>query len=309
MQKFLKFLKVFFGMIWVLVLILCHIGLAVSCRDKNGDWFTAAVLILIWWIFTAGTYFIYDSVSAAAYGGKGTYRKKTRPSKTALAGRAVLYALWMLALVFVHLGLLGAYYAEKGWLVWVIMIAVWWAVTIVTYKVRTGRVNGEEAAAKAEYEAQYISEIVVEDELFGKIRFRLDSKFNEMESEELHLPRFGADAPCELTVVNYAECDRERIFCAVRGVYEHKDEILERIYPELLEIAGDYGETDENGEPYTLEALREVTAVYGITVCNFEERFCVDLDLTVIRGTLELGGHAAVASIDPTGKTIEVGWE
>lgn len=308
MQKFLTFLKVFFGTIWVLVLIFWHLGLAASCEDKGSDWFTAAVLILIWWIFTAGTYLIYDSVSTAAYGGKGIYRKKTRPSKKALTGRAVLYILWMLALVVVHLGLLGAYYVEKGWLIWVISIAVWWTVTIVVHTVKRRRENREESEVKAEYEAVYISEIVVEDELLGKMRFRLDSKFNEMESEELHLPQFGADAPCELTVVGYRECDRERIFSAVREVYGHKDEILERIYPDLLEIAEEYEETDENGESYTLETLREVTAVYGITVCN-EERFCVDLDLTVVRGTLELGGHAAEASIDFAGKTIDVGWE
>ena len=188
-------------------------------------------------------------------------------------------------------------------------IAVWWAVTIVVHTVKRGRENREEADAKAEYEAEFVTEIVIEDEILGKMIFHLDSKFDEMESKELHLPQFGADAPRELTVYGYTESDREKIVRAVREVYKHKDEILERIYPDLLEIAGDYGETDENGEPYTLETLRGVTAVYGIAVCNFEDRFSVDLDLTVVRGSFELGGHAAEASIDFAAKTIDVGWE
>lgn len=308
MEKLLKIIKVFFGTVWVLVLLFFHLGIAASCDNKDGDWFIAAVLILIWWILSVGTYIIYDNLSSAAYGGKGTYCKKPRPSKAALAGRTALYALWVLTLAALHIGIIGAYIIEKGWPIWTGLIAVWWAVTIVTHTVKSRRSAKKEAEAKAEYEREYVSEVVIEDELLGKMKFRLDGKFNELESEEISLPPFGASAPAELFVADYMECDRERIFRAVREVYEHKDEILERIYPDLLEIAEEYGETDENGEPYTLETLREVTAVYSLTVCNSEELFSVDLELIVTKGTLELGGHAAYACIDFTEKKIDVGW-
>lgn len=308
MEKLFKFIKVFFGIVWVLVLFFFHLGIAASCDNEDGDWFVAVVCILIWWILSVGTYIIYDNFPAAAHGG-GTYYKKPRPSKAATAGRIILYVLWMLALAALHVGIIGAYYNENGWLIWTVLIAVWWAVTIVTHTVKSRRSAKLEAEAKSEYEREYVSEIVIEDELLGKMKFRLDSKFNELSSEEMTLPPFGASAPEELLVADYKESDHDRIFRAVRGIYEHKDEILERIYPDLLEIVEEYGETDENGEPYTLETLREALAVYSLTVCNSDKLFSVDLELTVTKGTLELGGHVASASVDFNEKRIDVGWE
>ena len=307
MEKLFKFIKVFFGVIWVLILAFFHLGIAASCDNEDGDWFVAVVFILIWWILSVGTYIIYDNFPGAVYG--GTYYKKPRPSKAATVGRTVLYVLWMLALAALHVGIIGAYYNEGGWLIWTVLIAVWWAVTIATHTVKSRRSAKKESDAKAEYEREYVSEIVIEDEFLGKMKFRFDSKFNELRSEEITLPPFGASDPAELIVADYKESDRERIFRAVRGIYEHKDEILERVCPDLLEIAEEYEETDENGEPYTLETLREVLAVYSLTVCNSDKLFSVDLELIVTKGALELGGHAASASVDFNEKRIDVGWE
>ncbi|MBD5383476.1 MAG: hypothetical protein HDR72_00570 [Ruminococcaceae bacterium] len=279
MEKLLKIIKVFFGTVWVLVLLFFHLGIAASCDNENGDWFIAAVLILIWWILSVGTYIIYDNLPSAKVFDGVSFVKKPRSSRAAIIGKTALNVLWMLALAALHIGIIGAYIIEKGWPIWTGLIAVWWAVTIVTHTVKSRRSAKKEAEAKAEYEREYVSEVVIEDELLGKMKFRLDSKFNELESEEIDLPPFGASAPAELLVADYRESDRERIFRALRGVYEHKDEIMERIYPDLLEIAEEYGETDENGEPYTLETLREVTAVYSLTVCNSGELFSVDLEL------------------------------
>jgi len=55
--------------------------------------------------------------------------------------------------------------------------------------------------------------------------------------------------------------------------------------------------------------LREVLAVYSITVCNSNKLFSVDLEFFVTKGTLKLGGHAASASVDFNEKRIDVGWE
>lgn len=63
MEKLLKIIKVFFGVIWVPVLFFFHLGIAASCDNKDGDWFVAVILILIRWILSVVTYIIYDNLS------------------------------------------------------------------------------------------------------------------------------------------------------------------------------------------------------------------------------------------------------
>lgn len=303
MQTFLKIIKVIGGTLWVLILIVFHLGIAASCDDRDSFiGFTSIVLILIWWILTVGIYLIYDKLDAALYGGRGKYRKKPIPKKSALAVIAVLYVIWLLILVFFHLGILAA----DNVLPWIIAIVIWWAITIITHTVTSRREKKKESAAKADYEAKYISEFEYEDEMLGKMKFTADSKFNELESTELHLPPFGAEPPDRVTVCGYEESDRERIFQAIRDVYAHKDEIIEHILPEFLETLAGYEETDDNGEPYTPEKLRGVMTVIDVSVLNDNERFSVGLELsTVGENTCELGGHGFIANINFIDKTID----
>lgn len=303
MQTFLKVIKVIGGTVWVLILIIFHLGIAASCEDHDSfSRFVSIDLILIWWILTVGIYLIYDKIDSALYGGRGKYHKKPIPKKSALAVIAVLYVLWLLILVFFHLGILVA----DNVLPWIIAIVVWWAVTIITHTVTSRRAKKKEAEAKAEYEAKYVSEFEYEDEMLGKMKFSADSKFKELESTELHLPPFGAEPPDSVTVCGYEESDRERIFQALRGVYAHKDEIIEHILPEFLETLTGYEETDDNGEPYTLEKLRGVMTVIDISVLNDDERFMVGLELSTIgENTCELGGHGFIANINFFDKTID----
>lgn len=303
MQTFLKIIKAIGVTVWVLILIIFHLGIAASCDDHDSFiGFTSIVLILIWWILTVGIYLIYDKIDTALYGGSGKYYKKPISKKSALAVRAVLYVLWLLILVFFHLGIPVA----DNFLPWIIAIAIWWAATIITHVVTSRRSKKKEAAAKAEYEAKYVSEFEYEDEMLGKMKFIADSKFNELESTELHLPPFGADSPNRVTVCDYKESDRERIFQALRDVYAHKEEIIEHILPEFLETLTEYEETDDNGKPYTLEKLREVMTVIDVSVLNDDERFMVGLELsTVGENTCELGGHGFIANINFIDKTID----
>lgn len=89
-------------------------------------------------------------------------------------------------------------------------------------------------------------------------------------------------------------------------MYAHKDEIIEHILPEFLETLTGYEETDDNGEPYTPEKLREVMTVIDVSVLNDDERFMVSLELsTAGENTCELGGHGFIANINFIDKTID----
>lgn len=184
-------------------------------------------------------------------------------------------------------------------------MAVWLVLTIGMFLIYDKITTKKENRRQAAYKEKYISELVIEDSFFGKMTFCLDRNHNMLESSEIHLPPFGADAPDSLYVTDYDENDREKILHGLREIYNHKDEILELIYPGLLEIATDYGETDSSGNPYTMDELRRVTAIYSITVCNSKDHFFIDLDCYTVSGTLELGGHSYVASVDFVNKNIQ----
>lgn len=302
MRTFTKVIKVIGITLWIFVLAFFHIIILASNGDDDGFMrLTGIVLILIWWILTVGVYVIYEKITSAAYGGKGTHYKKPIPKRTALTVRAVLYALWLLSLIVLHFGFL----ITENIMPWIFCIAVWWAATVTTQIVTSRRDRKREAAAKAEYEEKYVSELEIDDELLGKMKFTADTKFNELESTELHLPPFGAESPGWLYVSGYKENDRKRIIQALRDVYAHKDEIVEHILPDYLDTLGEYEENDDNGEPYTLEKLRKVMTVHDITVVNGDDRFSVSLELsTAGENESGLGGHGFIAVVDFHSKSI-----
>lgn len=302
MRTFTKVIKVIGITLWIFILAFFHIIILASNGDDDGFMrLTGIALILIWWILTVGVYVIYEKITSAAYGGKGTHYKKPIPKRSALAVRAVLYTLWLLSLIVLHFGIL----ITENIIPWIIFIAVWWAAAVTTQIVASRRDRKREAAAKAEYEEKYVSEIEIDDELLGKMKFTADTKFNELESKELHLPPFGAEPPGWLYVSGYKESDRKRIIQALRDVYAHKDEIIEHILPDYLDTLGEYEENDDNGEPYTLEKLRKVMTVHDITVVNGDDRFSVSLELsTAGENESELGGHGFIAVVDFHSKSI-----
>ena len=302
MRTFTKVIKVIGITLWIFILAFFHIIILASNGDDDGFMrLTGIVLILIWWILTVGVYVIYEKITSAAYGGKGTHYKKPIPKRSALAVRAVLYTLWLLSLIVLHFGIM----ITVKIIPWIIFIAVWWAAAVTTQIVTSRRDRKREAAAKAEYKEKYVSEIEIDDELLGKMKFTADTKFNELESKELHPPPFGAEPPGWLYVSGYKESDRKRIIQALRDVYAHKDEIIEHILPDYLDTLGEYEENDDNGEPYTLEKLRKVMTVHDITVVNGDDRFSVSLELsTAGENESELGGHGFIAVVDFHSKSI-----
>lgn len=214
-------------------------------------------------------------------------------------------AIWLLVLVFMHLGVASAKVFKSGAGFWWLCIGIWWALSIGTFAVYDKITTAKSEKKRREYEEKYVSEVELEDEFLGKMKFSYDRNTDEMRSLEIHLPPFGADRPDTLYILDYKDENKERIFKALRDVYAHKDEILDIVCPELLETASEYEETDENGGEYTPETMRAVMYACIITVHEAWDGFTVSLECYVTRGTLELGGHGFVADVNFDKKTID----
>lgn len=155
------------------------------------------------------------------------------------------------------------------------------------------------------YREKYITELIIEDEFFGRIVFEYNTFQNELNAMEMNFPPFGAKFLEELCIMGYTENDREKIFRALRRIYEHKDEILNRLYDEVLEAAEAYGESDENNEPYTLEKIRERVYIWWTRVYNSEDSLYVVMECSLTEGELELGGHGIETVIDVNNRELD----
>ena len=223
----------------------------------------------------------------------------------------ILFLIWLIMLIVLHFAI-GSVIIEmfpenfvENLIYGILGIAVWWGLMIGVSKIwrvistkaeqKKKRLNEEKERL---YKEKYITELIIEDGFFGRIVFEYDTFRNELDSMEMNFPPFGVKALEELYIGGYTENDREKIFRALRGIYEHKDEILSRLYDEVLEAAEAYGESDENNEPYTLEKIRERVYIWWTRVYNSEDSLYVVMECSLTEGELELGGHGIEAVID-----------
>lgn len=219
----------------------------------------------------------------------------------------ILFWIWLIGLVLLHIGTIGVIiqdFPEKfldDLIFTIIGIAVWWGLGLGVSKL----FKLKDRKARNLYKEKYVTEVSIEDAFFGKMTFENDSLKEFMGSVELNFPKFGADVIDTLYLIDYNEFDRERIFRTLQGIYEHQSEILDALAEDLLEAAEDYEETDENGEPYTLEKIRERVYVHWTRLYNSKEGILVIMEAALTEGELELGGHGIEAVINCADKTLE----
>lgn len=226
----------------------------------------------------------------------------------------ILFWIWLIGLILLHIGVIGVIKQEFPerffeYLIYgIIVIAVWWGLMIGVsklFKLKDRHYEIKDRKKEELYNEKYISEVSIEDAFFGKMSFEYDSNINCLDSKELHFPKFGADVLETLYIVDYNEADREKIFRAFQGIYEHQNEILDALCPELLDCAEEYEEVDENGEPYTLEKIRERAYIWWTRVYNSDEGIVVIMEASLTEGELDLGGHGVDVVINCADKTMD----
>lgn len=230
----------------------------------------------------------------------------------------ILFAIWLVILIILHFAFIGVIIEQfpnnfaENLIGGIILILAWWGLMLIVSKIR--EIISTKAAQKRErirkekerlYREKCITELVIEDGFFGRIVFEYDSFQNELNAMEMNFPPFGAKSLEELCIMGYTENDREKIFRALRGIYEHKDEILSRLYDEVFEAAGEYEEVDENDQPYTLEKIRERVYIWWTRVYNREGSLSVVMECSLTEGELELGGHGIETVIDINNREMD----
>lgn len=205
----------------------------------------------------------------------------------------ILFLIWLIMLIVLHFAI-GSVIIEmfpenfvENLIYGILGIAAWWGLMIGVSKIW----KMVERKKERQYKEKYITEVIIEDEFFERIVFENDRLKDKLHATEKNFPPFGAKALEELYIEGYTENDREKIFRALRGIYEHKDEILSQLYDEVLEAAEGYEEVDENNEPYTLEKIRERVYIWRTRVYNSEDSLYVVMEYRLTEGELELGGH------------------
>ena len=132
--------------------------------------------------------------------------------------------------------------------------------------------------------------------------FEYDSELKTLDSMDVDLPPFGEDYfPTTLEIYGYSEDLHSTIFGNLRELYNHADELMERVCPKFLAACREYGEVDERGKPYTLESLRKSIYADTITVTNCGTYFELEFDT----GYVNFGGHEFVARVDFKEKALE----
>jgi len=183
-----------------------------------------------------------------------------------------------------------------------VLLGLWWAVTLIVRKIRhtiEKKRREKEARELQEYRDRFITEIPVEDSIFGKAVFEYDSSKNKIGTSDYPLEKpFGRhelSLDCELS-----GSDPEPAVRAIRWVFEHSGEILEELYAEMLEYCISYDERNKNGELYDMEYVRENLNIYSLCVYGDADdisfRICSDIYGDDRSGLI--GGHAVVAFAD-----------
>lgn len=233
-----------------------------------------------------------------------TIRKENKMKKFMDILAVILFFIWLFVLIVLHFAIGGVIKQQfpknfaENLIYGILGIAAWWGLMIGVYTVWS-RISAKiERKKERIYKEKYVTEVIIEDDFFGRIVFENDSFKGRLHATEMNFPPFGAEALEEFYIEGYTENDREKIFRALRGIYEHKEEILDRLCDEVLEFVEEYEETDENGEPYTPEIIRERVYIWWTRVYNGEHSLSVVMECSLTEGELELGGHGIETVID-----------
>jgi len=182
---------------------------------------------------------------------------------------------WSLVLVWFGAGIpfniMMIVFAIKGKWEALVLLALWWIITLSVYYIRNAieKRNKRKSAEKAaEYRKEFITEIPVESELFGRIVFDYDSNTNSVAADEFEIEKpFGRH---KLTL--NADISGSAPGSAVKAleyVYAHSEELLKEVYEYTVTACENYDERNKNGEPYELAYVSEKLDLFYIFVEDY----------------------------------------
>ncbi len=227
-------------------------------------------------------------------------------------------AIWCVLGVVLHIVMVRFLMRTGNLLSALAVLAAWWAITLITEKIRRSiknRIREKEKAELLEYREKFITEIPVEDERFGRIVFEHDRRNNTVGVEEYRLEKpFGRHEDLLLTVEVSGD-DVSPVTAALVYLYRNSRDLLEMLYRYTLECCENYDERDRDGKLYDSDYVRRSLTLYGITITDDADSVYASLDASICGddGNDLLGCHGITLDVqltrgnDPHRKRIDCG--
>lgn len=115
-----------------------------------------------------------------------------------------------------------------------------------------------------EYRNKYVTEVIINDKVFGEMKFEKDSNKNELSCKNFKV-LFGQYNPT-VHIQDYDENNNELYFRSLEYIYGKQQEIIETLFEGFLEAYS-------NSKEVTPDTLRENFAIEKITICKCDEYF------------------------------------
>ncbi len=212
----------------------------------------------------------------------------------------ILAAIWYIAGAVLNISVFLRAILRGKWKL-LIVLAIWWAITLVVRAIRHSiekRIKAAEEKKLQEYKEKYVTKIEVSDERFGKIVFEYDSNKDMTEAQDTELEKPLGRHNLTLN----AELSGKETDAAVKTlgyIYDNKDKILKEIYKYTVEACKNYDERDKDGNMYTLSYVRQNMYVSYIYLYGDENESFVHLagGISGDDGESLLGCHSVTADI------------
>ncbi len=273
-----KILKIFFGIIRGLITIFLLVGLlAVLTQAKSDEKYLLTGIVcynIVWWTANAfvrnlsriGKRKYFDPKKKTAYEDYINSEERDFLYKIPKGTKIALAAVWsLIGIAFLYI---STPLPEQPLYAGLIFPAVWCVITIAATSVMKNIERKTDKHLLELYDEKYISTLELSDDFLGDMRFTYDSHLGSLETanlKDLNLPPFGKASPSALSVYEYSDEEKDKIFGWLKAVYAHADEILTEASEYACHACEDIYDLSLEEKPNP-EPIRENAAVTDIEV-------------------------------------------
>lgn len=205
--------------------------------------------------------------------------------------KVVFRCVWGSVWLAIHFCLLLAENAQRH--IIGLLILLWWVLTIAVLIVRYEISEHKREKERAQYREKYVSDLVIEDEKYGRMVFELDSYINQISAVGTILPKFEIENIDidEIIIDEYDEKKKEVIFRGMDHIYEHAEEIVDACCKMVKECYDDEDIKDADGNLICIESIKKMLYLSYMKIeCNRE-----DICMIVLQGGMknDIADHIA----------------
>lgn len=179
-----------------------------------------------------------------------------------------------------------------------LLILLWWVLTIAVLNVHYKISEHKREKERAQYREKYVSDLVIEDEKYGRMVFALDSYIDQISAAGTIFPKFGIEniAIDEIIINEYDEKKKDVIFREVDHIYEHAEEIVDACCKMVKECYDDEDIRDADGNLIRIESIKKMLSLSYMEI-EFNRE---DIYMIVLQGGMknDIADHIAEHGVE-----------